>query len=129
LIFHTTVAFVIRVAFFLGCPDDAIDSDDAITIDARLYTCKNSRMSARIFMKFGMNIMPLVSDFLRSLIPTQPIVKYVRWEDDHTITHDLLRKHDDVIVRDVASILNDVCMKFSEKNTTGIMVYCLSSLC
>jgi hypothetical protein len=22
-----------------------------------------------------------------------------------------------------------VCMKFSEKNTTGIMVYCLSSLC
>lgn len=37
-------------------------------------------------------------NFLRLLIPTQRVAKYVRWEDNGAVTHDLLRLGYDVSV-------------------------------
>jgi hypothetical protein len=39
--------------------DHAITHDDIISIKLCLYKCNNSRIIGRIFMKFGMDIMPL----------------------------------------------------------------------
>jgi hypothetical protein len=40
--------------YSLRCPDHVI------TIDVRLYSCNNARMTGWIFIKFGMDVMPLV---------------------------------------------------------------------
>jgi hypothetical protein len=53
-------------------------------------------------------------NFLQSLIPMQLTVKYLRWEDDVTITRDTLQMHDvivldDIIAHDDTQVHSDVC--------------------
>jgi hypothetical protein len=87
---------------------------DVFTIDVRLYTCNDSRMTVQIVMKFVMDVMPFEGCpkwyFLDSWnLKYQLDMGAKSWDGTDSITHNRLRMRNDVTAPDNVVDLDRWC--------------------